>query len=123
MSGIAFVVKCENILASLYVTRKRSHLMFAQSSVTGLYGVRHSPLLLLTLAGTLSKVLERVLYDQNASRFNEYIQLADISSIRISLRLFHTRCDNWLKAIDQGENTEAVFLELAKAFNSVDHAM
>ena len=49
LSGIAFVVKCENILASLYVTRKRSRLTSAQSSVTGLYSVRHSPLLLLTL--------------------------------------------------------------------------
>ena len=29
---------------------KRSHLTSAQSSITGLYGVRHSPLLLLTLA-------------------------------------------------------------------------
>ena len=52
MSGIAFVVKCENILASLYVTRKRSRLTSVQSSVTGLYGVRHSPLLLLTLGKT-----------------------------------------------------------------------
>ena len=49
MSGIAFVVKCKNILASLYVTRKKSRLTSAQSSITGLYGVRHSPLLLLTL--------------------------------------------------------------------------
>ena len=43
------MVKCENILASLYVTWKRSRLTSAQSSITGLYGVRHSPLLLLTL--------------------------------------------------------------------------
>ena len=47
------VVKCENILASLYVTWKRSRLTSAQSSVTGLYGVRHSPLLLLTLGSTV----------------------------------------------------------------------
>ena len=52
VSGIAFVVKFENILASLYVTRKRSRLTSAQSSVTGLYGVRYSPLLLLTLGDT-----------------------------------------------------------------------
>ena len=57
MSGIAFVVKCENILASLYVTRKRSHLTSGQSSVTGLYDVRHSPLLLLTLSDTLSYIV------------------------------------------------------------------
>ena len=35
---------------SLYVTRKRSRLTSVQSSITGLYSVRHSPLLLLTLA-------------------------------------------------------------------------
>ena len=56
VSGIAFVVKCENILTSLYVTRKRSRLTSAQSSITGLYDVRHSPLLLLTLATTVVAV-------------------------------------------------------------------
>ena len=33
--------------------QKRSRLTSAQSSITGLYGVRHSPLLLLTLGTTL----------------------------------------------------------------------
>ena len=47
------MVECENILASLYVMQKRSRLISAQSSVTGLYGVRHSPLLLLTLDAIL----------------------------------------------------------------------
>ena len=59
MSGIAFVVKCKNILASLYVTLKRSHLTSAQSSVTGLYNVRHSPLILLTLDTMLSPTLSQ----------------------------------------------------------------
>ena len=62
MSGIAFVVKCENILASLYVTRKRSHLTSVQSSVTGLYSVRHSPLLLLTLGENFSLEIFRPPY-------------------------------------------------------------
>ena len=53
VSGIVFVVKCENILASLYVTQKGSHLTSAQSSITGLYSVRHSPVLLLTLNTSL----------------------------------------------------------------------
>ena len=57
VSGVAFVVKGENILASLYITRKRSRLASVQSSITGLYGVRHSPLLLLTLGITKSKLL------------------------------------------------------------------
>ena len=44
---------CGYILASLYVTRKRSRLISVQSSITGLYGVRHSPLLLLTLGNSV----------------------------------------------------------------------
>ena len=39
---------------SLYVTRKGSRLTSVQSSITGLYSVRHSPLLLLTLDYSLS---------------------------------------------------------------------
>ena len=62
MSGIAFVVKCENILASLYVTRKRSRLTSAQSSVTELYTIRHSPLLLLTLGVIYAHITARISY-------------------------------------------------------------
>ena len=43
---------------SLYVTRKGSRLTSAQSSITGLYSVRHSPLLLLTLGSIVGYILE-----------------------------------------------------------------
>ena len=62
VSGIVFVVKCKNILASLYITWKGSRLTSAQSSITGLYSVRCSPLLFLTLAYILQFAVVYQLY-------------------------------------------------------------
>ena len=69
-----------------------------------------------------SKVLEYVLHNQiqshhmkfcpNQSRFCAGYSTQDV--------LLHVT-DKWLKAIDEGKYTGAVFLYLAKAFNTVDH--
>ena len=76
---------------------------------------------------TLSKVLERVLYNQIQSHIVRYNILCDHQSgFRSGYStqdvLLHVT-DKWLKAIDEGKYTGAVFLDLAKAFDTVDHSI
>ena len=75
----------------------------------------------------LSKVFERVLYDQMVSHLvGNSLLTPHQSGFRSgystqNVLLFVT--DKWLRAIDQGKYTGAVFLDLAKAFDTVDHAI
>ena len=76
---------------------------------------------------TLSKVLERILYNQIQSHIVRYDILCDHQSgFRLGYStqdvLLHVT-DKWLKAIDEGKYTGAVFLDLAKAFDTVDHSI
>ena len=74
---------------------------------------------------TLSKVLERVLHNQIVSHLAKYNLLsAHQSGFRSGystqdVLIYVT--DKWLKAIDEGKYTGAVFLDLAKAFDTVNH--
>ena len=75
----------------------------------------------------LSKVLERVLYNQILSHLIKYDLLCPHQSgIRSGYStqdvLLHVT-DKWLKAIDDGKYTGVVFLDLAKAFDTVDHSI
>ena len=75
----------------------------------------------------LSKVLERVLLNQIQSHLIKYDLLSPHQSgFRSGYStqdvLLHVT-DKWLKAIDGGKFTGAVFLDLAKAFDTVDHSI
>ena len=72
-------------------------------------------------------VLERVLHNQIQSHLMKYNLLCPHQSgfhVGYSTQdaLLHAT-DNWLKTIDEGKYTGAVFLDLAKAFNTVDHSI
>ena len=75
----------------------------------------------------LSKILERVLYNQIQSHLTKYHLLsshqpgfrADYSTQDVLLHV----TDKWLRAVDEGKYTGAVFLDLAKAFDTVDHSI
>ena len=79
------------------------------------------------LSKVLSKVLERVLHNQIQLHLIKYDLLCPHQSG------FHTGystqdvllhiTDKWLKAIDEGKYTGTVFLDLAKAFDTVDHSI
>jgi len=76
---------------------------------------------------TLSKILERILYNQIQSHIVRYdILCAHQSGFRSGYStqdvLLHV-IDKWLKAIDEGKYTGAVFLDMAKAFDTVDHSI
>jgi len=72
----------------------------------------------------LSKVFERVLYDQIVTHLvGNNLLTPHQSGFRSGystqdVLLFVT--DKWLRAIDQGQYTGAVFLDLAEAFDTVD---
>ena len=71
----------------------------------------------------LSKILERVLYDQIVSHLNKYDlftphQSGFHSGYSMQDVLIHVT-DKWLRAIDEGKYNGAVFLHLAKAFDTV----
>ena len=75
----------------------------------------------------LSKVLERVLHNQIQSHLMKYNLLCPHQSgfcegYSTQDALLHVT-DNWLKAMDEGKYTSAVFLDLAKAFITVDHSI
>ena len=75
----------------------------------------------------LSKVLERVLYNQILSHLIKYDLLCPhqsgfCSGYSTQDVLLHVT-DKWLKAIDDGKYTGVVFLDLAKAFDTVDHSI
>ena len=73
----------------------------------------------------LSKVLERVLHNQIVSHLGKYdLHSAHQSGFRSGystqdVLLYVT--DKWLKTIDEGKYTGAVFLDLTKAFDTVNH--
>ena len=75
----------------------------------------------------LSKVLEQVLFNQIVSHLHKNKLLsAHQSGFRAGystqdVLLYVT--DKWLRAIDEGKYTGAVFLDLAKAFDPVDHVI
>ena len=79
------------------------------------------------MLSTLSKILERVLYDQIVLHLNKYSLFAPYQSgfhagySTQDVLLYVT--DKWLRAIDEGKYTGVVFLDLAKAFDTVDHAI
>ena len=71
----------------------------------------------------LSKVLERVLHNHiDLAKYN--LLSAHQSGFRSGystqdILIYVT--DKWLKAIDEGKYTGTVFLDLAKAFDTVNH--
>ena len=76
---------------------------------------------------TLSKLLERVLYNQIQSHIVRYgilcaHQSGFCSGYSTQDVLLHVT-DKWLKAIDEDKYTGAVFLDLAKAFDTVNHSI
>ena len=76
----------------------------------------------ISVLSTLSKVLERVLHNQIVSHLD--LLSAHQSGFRSGystqdVLIYVT--DKWLKAIDEGKYTGAVFLDLAKAFDTVNH--
>ena len=76
---------------------------------------------------TLSKILERVLYNQIQSHIVRYDILCTHQSgfhsgYSTQDVLLHVT-DKWLKAIDEGKYSGAVFLDLAKAFDTVNHSI
>ena len=86
-----------------------------------------SPFRPISVLPVLSKVLERVLLNQIQSHLIKYDLLSPHQSgFRSGYStqdvLLHVT-DKWLKAIDGGKFTGAVFLDLAKAFNTVDHSI
>ena len=75
----------------------------------------------------LSKVLERVLLNQIQSHLIKYDLLSPhqsgfCSGYSTQDVLLHVT-DKWLKGIDGGKFTGAVFLDLTKAFDTVDHSI
>ena len=75
----------------------------------------------------LSKVLERVLHNQIQLHLIKYDLLCPHQSgFRTGYStqdvVLHVT-DKWLKAIDEDKYTGAVFLDLAKAFDTVDHSI
>ena len=76
---------------------------------------------------TLSKILERVLFNQIVFHRDKYDLLTPHQSgfragySTQDVLLYVT--DGWLRAVDESKYTGAVFLDLAKAFDTVDHTI
>ena len=76
---------------------------------------------------TLSKILERVLFNQISILINMIYILTPHQSgfcaghSTQDVLLYMT--DGWLRAVDERKYTGAVFLDLAKAFDTVDHVI
>ena len=81
----------------------------------------------ISLLPVLSKVLEHVLHNQIQSHLIKHHLLSPHQSgFRAGyspqdVLLYGT--DKWLRAIDEGRYTGAMFLDLAKAFDTVDHSV
>ena len=79
----------------------------------------------ISILPTLSKVFERHV----ASQIQDFLKKYDlIHSLQSGFRKSHSCCtalinliDNWLKDVDEGKYVGAVFLDLRKAFDLVDH--
>ena len=79
----------------------------------------------ISLLSCASKVLEKVVQKQLLN----YLRINGILSVEQSgFRLKHSTCtalikvtDEWLRALDKGEYTGSVFVDLQKAFDVVDH--
>jgi len=75
----------------------------------------------ISVLSTLSKILERILYDQMVSHLSKYNLLTPHQS---GFRSGYSIHDVLLYVIDKWITyTGAVFLDLAKAFDTVDHAI
>jgi len=75
----------------------------------------------------LSKVLECVLHNQIQLHLMKYHLLSSHQSgfhngYSNQDVLLHVT-DKWLRTVDEGKYTGAVFLDLAKAFDTVDHSI
>jgi len=81
----------------------------------------------ISVLSTLSKVLERILYDQMVSHLNKHNLLtphqSGFRSGYSTQDVLLCITDKWLRAIDEGKYTGAIFLDVAKAFDTVDHAI
>ena len=79
----------------------------------------------ISVISVIAKVLERIVYDQ----LYNFLRDEDIISTRQSgFRFLHSTVtalleatDNWTFDIDRGDLNAVVFLDLKKAFDTVDH--
>jgi len=79
----------------------------------------------ISILPVFSKVLERVVFDQVVDHFNRHKLFSNKQSgfhpgHSTQDVLLHVN-DSWLRAIDNGQYVGAVFLDLAKAFDYVNH--
>ena len=72
----------------------------------------------------LPKVLEGVLHNQIQSHLIKRCLLSlNQSGFHAGYSTLLCVTDKWLRAIDEGKYIGAVFLDLAKAFDTVDHSI
>ena len=126
-----FMVRVITVLINRCIESSTVPNQWKQAIVTPVPKVKHctsmSHFRPISVLPTLSKILERILYDQMVSHLNKYNLLTPHQSGFRSgysthdVLLYVT--DKWIRAIDRGEYTGAVFLDLAKAFDTVDHAI
>jgi retron-type reverse transcriptase len=74
----------------------------------------------------ISKVFEKEIFTQLYKNVNENCH---ISKFQSGFRPGHSAitaliqmCDNWYEKMDNGKLTGVVFLDIRKAFDSIDHA-
>ena len=77
----------------------------------------------MSLLPHISKVFEKVIYNQINS-FMENKILKCVTGFRTSCGIQHSliaMLEKWKKALDKEENMSAVFMDLSKAFDSINH--
>ena len=75
----------------------------------------------------MAKVFERIVYNQ----FYEYLNESNLisrnqsgfRSLRSTATALLVATDNWAFNIDKGNNDAIIFLDLKKAFDTVDHSL
>ena len=81
----------------------------------------------ISVLSAVSKIFERIIYDQLYLYLNEYNLLSESQS---GFRPYNSTgsalldaTTDWLNSMDQGYMNVVVFLDLAKAFDTVNHDM
>ena len=78
----------------------------------------------ISVISAIAKVFERIVYNQLSS----YLSESNILSKYSGFRSFHSTMtaeatDNWVFDIDRGYVNAVVFLDLKKAFDTVNHSI